>query len=149
MIVMYVVLRYENSGINRTTLGDSLTNVYQLLSEPLIFGLEVAAPHLPADALGVFGALPRMYECLPTEAHSIITLRLRIILLHLIILKLFLPLLVGIKRFLNLDVGMVYWCVWLVIICTLNLLGWIVGINYVLAVLWTVLRLDARWLFYW
>jgi hypothetical protein len=60
MIVMNVILRYENSGINRTTLGDSLTDVYQLLSEPLIFGLEIAAPHLSAAALRVFGALPRV-----------------------------------------------------------------------------------------
>ena len=143
---MYVVLRYENSGINRTTLGDSFTNIYKLLSEPLIFGLEVAAPHLPTAALRVFGALPRVYECLPTEAYSIITLGLRI-LLHLIILELFLPLLVGNKGSLNLDIGMNYRCLWQVIICTLRLLGWVVGINYVLAVLWTVLGLDARRLF--
>jgi hypothetical protein len=57
---MNVVLRYENSGINRTTFGHSLTDIYQLLSEPLIFSLEVAAPHLSAAALRVFGALPRV-----------------------------------------------------------------------------------------
>ena len=44
----------------------------------------------------------------------------------------------------NLDFGMVYLCLWQVIICYLRLLRWIVGINYILAIHWTVLRLNAR-----
>ena len=43
---------------------------------------------------------------------------------------------------------MVYRCLWQVR-CYLRLLRWVVGINYILAIHWAILRLNARGPFYW